>query len=58
MLTKFFENLKKQLKKSEIAINFGPKHVGHLIPLSTGHRNKPTDPEINYIHNAIKLSEF
>ena len=58
MLIKFFENLKKQLKKSEIAINFGPRQVGHLIPLSTGHRNKPTDPEINYIHHVIKLSEF
>jgi len=39
-------------------INFGPLDVGHLIPLSVGHKDKPTDPEINYIHKIIKISGF
>jgi len=39
-------------------INFGQIDVGHLIPLSVGHSNKPTDSEINYIHKMIKLSGF
>ena len=58
ILIKFFEQIKKQLKKSEFHINFGPIDVGHLIPLSVGHKNKPTDPEINYIHRMIQHSGF
>jgi hypothetical protein len=58
ILIKFFEQLKKQLKKSEMHINFGVKDVGHLIPLSVGHKDKPTDSEINYIHKMIKISGF
>ena len=58
ILIKFFEQLKKQLKKSEIHINFGPLDVGHLIPISVGHKDKPTDSEINYIHKMIKISGF
>ena len=46
------------MKKSEIHINFGPLDVGHLIPLSVGHKDKPTDSEINYIHKMIKISGF
>lgn len=32
--------------------------VGHLIPLTIGHKNKPTDSEIHYIKTIMKLSDF
>lgn len=43
IILKFFENLKKQLKKSEFYINFEVKDIGHLIALTVGHTDKPTE---------------
>ena len=58
IILKFFEGVKKQLKKSEVLINFDARDVGHLIPISTGHENKPTEAEVTYIKTVMKLSEF
>jgi hypothetical protein len=58
IILKFFENLKKQLKKSEFYINFEVKDIGHLIALSVGHTEKPTDQEARYIKTIIKSSDF
>ena len=58
IIIKFFETLKKQLKKAESQINFGPKDVGHLVPLTTGHKGKPNDVEIRYIRQVLRLSDF
>jgi len=55
---KFFENLKKQLKKSELHLNFGPESIGHLIPLTVGHRDRPTEREERYIKTVMGLSDF
>lgn len=55
---KFFETLKKQLKKAEYQINFGAKDVGHLIPLTVGHKMKPTDEEAMYIRTVMRSSDF
>ena len=57
-MLKFFETLKKQLKKSESQINFEDKDVGHLIPLTVGHKNKPNEIEAQYIRSIINLSKF
>ena len=58
IVLKFFEGLKKQLKKSESLIKFNAIDVGHLIPLTIGHKNKPTDSEIAYTKTIMKLSDF
>ena len=58
IVQKFFENLKKQLKKSEFYINFGEEDVGHLIPLTVGHTDRPTEDEAKYIRTVIKHSNF
>ena len=55
---KFFENLKKQLKKSELQLNFGPEQIGHLIPLTVGHRDRPTEKEVRYMKTVMGLSGF
>lgn len=57
-LSTFFEGLKKLLKKYEVKYNFGPESLGHLIPLSVGHRDQPKDKEIRYIKNVMALSDF
>lgn len=56
--TKFFETLKKQLKKAELQTNIGAEEVGHLIPLTVGHRDRPTNKETRYIETLMELSEF
>ena len=53
IVLKFFELLKKQLKKSEVQINFEPREIGHLVPLSIGHKNKPTESETQYIRTVL-----
>lgn len=55
---KFFESLKKHLKKAEVQVNFDERDVGHLVPLTVGHRDKPTDVEAKYIRTVIRSSEF
>jgi hypothetical protein len=55
---KFFEGLKKQLKKAETLINFDSRDVGHLIPLTVGHENKPTELEICYIKRVMGTALF
>lgn len=55
---KFFENLKKQLRKSELHLNFGPEQIGHLVPLTVGHRDRPTDRELRYIKTVMALGDF
>ena len=55
---KFFENLKKQLKKSELQLNFGSEQIGHLIPLTVGHRDRPTEKEVRYMKTVMGLSGF
>jgi len=42
------------MKKSETFINFNPKDVGHLVPLTTGHTDRPTEQEAKYIRTLIK----
>jgi hypothetical protein len=39
-------------------MNFGPLDVGHLIPLSVGHKDKPTEIETIYIRQVMALSDF
>jgi hypothetical protein len=58
IIIKFFERLKKQLKKSEVLINFGEKELGHLVPLTVGHRDKPTEDETRHIRNVMRKSNF
>ena len=38
-LITFFEQLKKLMKKVEVKHNFSPQTLGHLIPLTVGHRD-------------------
>lgn len=54
----FFETLFKQLKKSESYINFEASDLGHLVALSVGHTDKPTDEETRYIRTLMKNSGF
>jgi hypothetical protein len=58
IILKFFENLKKQLRKSEHFLNFNIMDVGHLIALSVGHTDRPTDEEARYIKIVMKSSNF
>lgn len=55
---KFFESLKKNLKRAEEHINFGSLDVGHLIPLNVGHLEKPSEEESKYIQFVMDASEF
>lgn len=32
--------------------------MGHLIPLTVGHKNKPTEVEAKYIRSIINMSDF
>ena len=57
IVIKFFENLKKFMKKAE-NLNLGPAQLGHLIPLTVGHRDRPTDREDKYIKSVMKLANF
>ena len=50
--------MKKQLKKAEDQINFGPQDVGHLVPMTVGHKNRPTEEEEEYIKTVIAQSDF
>lgn len=54
----FFDKLKRNLKRAEKSINFSAEDVGHVIRLSVGHRNKPTELEINYINTVLRSSKF
>lgn len=38
-LITFFEQLKKLLKKVEVKHNFSAQTLGHLVPLTVGHRD-------------------
>jgi len=55
---KFFETLKKQMKKMETLNDFGIKEVGHLIPVTVGHRDAPHEWEMNHIKVIMKESNF
>ena len=58
IVLKFFESLFKQLRKSESHINFEASDVGHLVALSVGHTDKPTEEESRYIKTIMKNSNF
>lgn len=46
-------------KKVAISAKIGPEHVGHLIPLTVGHRDPPReDREVPYIEAIFRLSNF
>lgn len=57
-LHRFLDNLKKLLKKSEQRCQFDEKSVGHLVPLTVGHRDRPTDTEVRYLKTVMKHSGF
>ena len=46
------------MKESERVNNLGPETVGHLIPLSIGHTDRPTEYESKYINNILTKCEF
>ena len=58
IVTKFFETLKKQLKKAEQQVNIGASQVGHLVPLTVGHGDRPTGREESYIQTLLNISDF
>lgn len=58
ILIKFFDNVKKLLKKSEQCCQFDEKALGHLVPLTVGHRDRPTETEVRYIKTVMKHSGF
>lgn len=57
-LLRFFDNLKRLLKKSEQRCQFDDKEVGHLVPLTVGHRDRPTETEVRYLKTVIRQSGF
>jgi hypothetical protein len=46
------------MKKYETQFNFGPEQLGHLIPLTVGHRDKPKEREKKYIETVMQHSGF
>lgn len=46
------------MKKSEAKFNFDEKQLGHLVPLTVGHRDNPTGREIRYLETIFKSSGF
>lgn len=50
--------MKRHLKRSEKSVNFSAEDIGHVIRLTVGHRNKPTETEINYINTVLRTSDF
>ena len=57
-LHRFFDNLKKLLKKSEQRCQFDETTLGHLVPLTVGHRDRPTETEVRYLKTVIRRSGF
>jgi hypothetical protein len=55
-LSHFFDGLKKLMKKYESKYNFGPEQIGHLIPLTVGHRDRPKEREKKYIETIMAMS--
>lgn len=51
----FFDGLKKLMRKYETKYNFGPEQVGHLIPLTVGHRDRPKEREKKYIETIMSI---
>ena len=59
MTQKFIDNLKYLAKKTSISAKIGPEHIGHLIPLTVGHRDPPReDKEVPYIEAIFRLGNF
>lgn len=59
MTQKFIDNLKYHARKICIGEKIGPEHVGHLIPLTVGHRDAPReDREVPYIEAILRQSNF
>ena len=54
----FFQTMIELMKESERVNNLGPETVGHLIPLSIGHTDRPTEYESKYINNILTKCEF
>jgi hypothetical protein len=46
------------LKKSEFYIDFDVKDIGHLVALSVGHTDRPTETEAKYLKTVMKSSNF
>lgn len=56
---KFIDNLKYLAQKTLNNRTIRPEHVGHLVPLTVGHRDPPReDKEVPYIDAVIGLSSF
>jgi len=60
LIIKFFVALKDTLKKVILKhkSNFTPDQIGHLVPLTVGHRDRPTEKEMHYIRLVMKQSNF
>jgi hypothetical protein len=49
----FLTSLKQIVTELEIQNNIGVDQLGHLVPLTVGHRDKPTEKEVKYIKKVI-----
>ena len=55
IITKFFENAKKIAREFEI---MDPTSLGHLVPITVGHRDKPNEKEMVHIKLLLDNSGF
>ena len=58
IILKFLDNVKKLLRKSETKTQFDETTIGHLVPLTVGHRDRPTEQEVRYIKTVVRHSGF
>lgn len=54
----FFDLVIKQMKKNERTHSLSDSELGHLVPLTVGHRDRPNENELRYIRKLMIVSGF